>query len=228
MSRSSHATAEERPAPPALPSDFPLSISKDEINRLPLGRFEGAIHLVTTPAAAELAVARLAREQALGFDTESRPAFKKGENYAPSVVQFATPGEAYLFQVKRIGGLGPIKPLLESAHIHKVGVALRDDIKRLQAVEKYEPAGFVEISDISRRLGIEKTGLRSLIGIFLGVRISKSAQVTNWARHSLAQKQIVYAATDAWMSLRLYQLVREAEADATRRADHSLSATLNH
>ncbi|MEO0794156.1 MAG: 3'-5' exonuclease [Verrucomicrobiota bacterium] len=190
-----------------------LNITKEEINRLPLGRFEGSIHLITTPSAARAAVSRLRKETVLGFDTESRPAFKKGESYSPSIVQFATNYEAYIFQVKRIGGLAPIKPLLENEDCHKVGVALRDDIKRLQAVERYDPAGFVEISEISRRLGIEKTGLRSLIGMFLGVRISKSAQVSNWARRSLNQKQIIYAATDAWMSRRLYQLVTKAEAE---------------
>lgn len=198
----------------APPFNLSLNITKEEINRLPLGRFEGAIHIITTPASAKAAVKRLMEVEVLGFDTESRPAFKKGENYDPSVVQFATNYEAYLFQVKRIGGLAPIKPLLESESPAKVGVALRDDIKRLQAIERYKPAGFVEISDISRRLGIEKTGLRSLIGMFLGVRISKSAQVSNWARRTLSHKQIVYAATDAWMSRRLYMLVRKAELEA--------------
>jgi len=199
----------------APPLNLSLNITKEEINRLPLGRFEGAIHLITTPAAAHAAVKRLQEVEVLGFDTESRPAFKKGENYNPAVVQFATNYEAYLFQVKRIGGLGPIMPLLESESVAKVGVALRDDIKRLQAIERYEPAGFVEISEISRRLGIEKTGLRSLIGMFLGVRISKSAQVSNWARRTLSHKQIIYAATDAWMSRRLYMLVRKAEQEHT-------------
>jgi len=201
-----------RPAP-AESLNLSLNITKEEINRLPLGRFEGAIHLVTTPCAAVAAVNRLREVEILGFDTESRPAFKKGESYSPSVVQLATAHEAYLFQVKRIGGLTPLKPVLESECCKKVGVALRDDIKRLQAIERYEPAGFVEISDISRRLGIEKTGLRSLIGMFLGLRISKSAQVSNWARRNLSQKQIIYAATDAWMSRRLYQLVLKAEQE---------------
>ncbi|WP_309383811.1 3'-5' exonuclease [Cerasicoccus frondis] len=195
------------------PLPIALNITKEEINRLPLGRFEGAIHLITTPAAARLAVEKLLKVEVLGFDTESRPAFRKGENYDPSIVQFATNYEAYLFQVKRIGGLKPLFPLLENPDVHKVGVALRDDIKRLQAIDKYKPAGFVEISEISRRLGIEKTGLRSLIGMFLGLRISKSAQVSNWARRTLNHKQIVYAATDAWMSRRLYMLVRKAEQE---------------
>ncbi|WP_309398781.1 3'-5' exonuclease [Cerasicoccus maritimus] len=211
----SHTSHKSSPATTSELEPLPiaLNITKEEINRLPLGRFEGAIHLITTPAAARIAVEKLLQTEVLGFDTESRPAFRKGENYDPSVVQFATNYEAYLFQVKRIGGLKPLFPLLENAKVKKVGVALRDDIKRLQAIEKYKPAGFVEISDISRRLGIEKTGLRSLIGMFMGLRISKSAQVSNWARHSLNHKQIVYAATDAWMSRRLYMLVRKAEQE---------------
>ncbi|GHB96715.1 3'-5' exonuclease [Cerasicoccus arenae] len=213
MSRIKHNKPEEDLATAPGPLNICLDITKDEINRLPLGRFEGTIHLITTPAAARAAVARLKEVEVLGFDTESRPAFRKGENYSPSIVQFATNYEAYLFQVKRFGGLELLKPLLESESPIKVGVALRDDIKRLQQVDRYDPAGFVEISEISRRLGIEKTGLRSLIGMFLGLRISKNAQVSNWARRTLNHKQIIYAATDAWMSRRLYMLVRKAEQE---------------
>lgn len=141
----------------------------------------------------------------LGFDTESRPSFRKGENYLPSVVQFATGTDAYIVQLESVGGLQGILPLLEDPSLLKVGVALRDDVKRLQALTPFKPAGFTDVSEMTQALGIENTGLRSLAALFLHVRISKSAQVTNWARNSLTAKQIYYAATDAWISHQLYE-----------------------
>lgn len=187
-----------------LPCGLPRTIPKAAVNALPLARFEGVIHLITTPQALELMVQTLKGTGFVGFDTESRPSFRKGENYPPTVVQFATATHAYIVQLNRVGGLEGIIPLLEDPELLKVGVALRDDVRRLQAVAHFNPAGFVEISEMTQKLGIENTGLRSLAGIFLQMRISKSAQVTNWARNSLTIKQVYYAATDAWVSHRLY------------------------
>lgn len=184
---------------------MPRTILKATVNALPLARFEGAIHLITTPQALELMVQTLQNKGVLGFDTESRPSFKKGENYLPSVVQFSTATAAYIVQLERVGGLEGVLPLLENPNLLKVGVALRDDVKRLQAITDFNPAGFTDISEMTQALGIENTGLRSLAAIFLNVRISKSAQVTNWARNSLTIKQVYYAATDAWISHQLYE-----------------------
>lgn len=194
---------------PLLPCGLPRTIPKAAVNALPLARFVGAIHLVTTPAALDLMVQTLKNKGVLGFDTESRPSFRKGENYLPSVVQFATGSDAYIVQLEHVGGLQSILPLLEDPSLLKVGVALRDDVKRLQAIEHFSPAGFTDISEMTQALGIENTGLRSLAALFLQVRISKSAQVTNWARNSLTTKQIYYAATDAWISHQLYQTTLE-------------------
>ncbi len=184
-------------------------ISKEDINKLPLAKFGGTIHLITTPSAAEQAVKRLSRESILGFDTESRPSFRKGENFPPSLVQFAAGDGVYLFQLGRIGGLDALVRILENPAISKVGVALHDDIKRLKAIQDFEEAGFVEISNISRKLSIGNTGLRSLAALLLGIRISKGAQVSNWARRQLTQSQMVYAATDAWISRELYLKLQE-------------------
>lgn len=192
-----------------LPCGLPRTILKSAVNTLPLARFEGAIHLITTPEALQTAVAKLRTEGVLGFDTESRPSFKKGESYLPAVVQFSTRTDAYIIQLDHVGGLSGIIPLLEDPELLKVGVALRDDVKRLQAITDFSPAGFSDISEMTQALGIENTGLRSLAALLLNVRISKSAQVTNWARNSLTIKQVYYAATDAWISHQLYQATLE-------------------
>lgn len=188
----------------ALDPNYPTTIAKEAVNELPLARFTRTVHLVTTPAAEALAVRELAAERIIGFDTESRPAFRKGDNFPPSLVQLAGSASVFLFQVNRLGGLTGLLPLLEAPALKKVGVALHDDIRRLQRITPFEPSGFEEISDLSRDLGVVPTGLRSLSAIFMGVRISKNAQLSNWARPSLTRKQITYAATDAWISRELY------------------------
>lgn len=184
-------------------------ISKDEINKLPLARFNGRVSIITTSDAAEIAVDRLSKSKVLGFDTESRPSFKKGDNFPPSIVQFAGEEEAFIFQIDRLGGLGCILSLLQSETITKVGVALHDDVKRLKEIEDFEAAGFGEINVISKRIGVSNTGLRSLVALFLDKRVSKGAQISNWAKKNLSQSQISYAATDAWISRELYIKLHE-------------------
>ncbi len=188
----------------------PLSITKDEVNRLELARYTQFVHIVSTHQALALAVRELEQEPLLGFDTESRPSFRKGQNFPPSLIQIATSRAVYLIQLGRLDGIQELIRVLESPRILKVGVALHDDIRRLRQMYDFEPGGFVDVADIARELGVEKTGLRSLAGIFLKVRISKNAQLSNWARSQLTRKQICYAATDAWISRELYLRISQA------------------
>lgn len=170
--------------------------------------------------AAQLAVERLCHEKLLGFDTESRPSFRKGDNFLPTIVQFANKDDAWIFHVGRLGGLGVMRGLLENPDVLKVGVALHDDIRRLKEVEDYSQAGFGEVNKLSKKIGVENTGLRALVALFLGKRVSKNAQVTNWARRNLSQNQIQYAATDAWISRKLY--VKLQDVITQLPANHSI------
>lgn len=190
----------------------PREISKAEINELPLISWEGPIEVLEDESAMCAAVERLLSEPHLGFDTETRPTFKKGDYYPPSLVQLATADTVYLFRICKIKTLAPLLPLLESPTILKTGVAIKDDVKELRAMEAFEPAGFVEIADLTSKLGYANKGLRALAGLILHGRISKAAQVSNWARPELDNKQILYAATDAWISRELYvRALAEAE-----------------
>ncbi len=190
-------------------ADAPIRIEKDAIAALPLGQWEGRIIIVETPEAAVKAVAALRHERVLGFDTETKPNFKPGGNNLPSLVQLAGKDVVYLFRLDDCGGIPCLFPLFRDAKVLKVGVAVKDDVKNLKDRAPFRDAGFTEISDFTRKAGIENTGLRALVAHYLGMRISKGAQVTNWAAKHLTPVQVTYAATDAWVSRELYLKLEE-------------------
>lgn len=179
-------------------------ISKDELNALPLLYWEGRVEVLNTIESMEAAVDSLKEKALLGFDLETRPSFKKGEYYPPALIQIGDIDCIYLFRICKTKTFAPLLPILESEAILKSGVAIKDDVKELKVMEEFNPSGFVEITDITRQLGYENRGLRALAGLLLQGRISKAAQVTNWEREELTEKQIRYAATDAWISRELY------------------------
>ena len=179
-------------------------ISKDELNALPLIFWEGRIEILNTVEDMEAAVDILKDKSSLGFDVETRPCFKKGEYHPPALVQVGDEDCVYLFRICKTKTFAPLLPLLESAAVLKSGVAIKDDVKELKAMADFNPSGFVEVTDITRPLGYENRGLRALAGLLLKGRISKAAQVSNWERDELSEKQILYAATDAWISRELY------------------------
>jgi len=150
-----------------------------------------------------MALAALTAETLLGFDTETRPAFRKGQSFTPALVQLAGATCVYLFQLNRVPFDDALAGLLANPGIVKAGVAVRDDIKALQALTDFEPGGFLDLGDQARDLGLRTNGLRNLSANFLGFRISKGAQRSNWDTATLTPKQVNYAATDAWVSREL-------------------------
>lgn len=187
-------------------SDFPEKkhITKAEINELPIRQYEGVIHLCKTAEKAEAAAAKLLQEKILGFDTETRPAFRKGECYDPSLLQLATNESVYLFQIQLCGLTPTLLKVLSSPDILKVGVALDRDVRELQAMATFEPSGFIELSNYAKQAKIKNLGLRGLTAILFGFRVSKREQVSNWARRDLTESQQTYAATDAWLGRKIY------------------------
>jgi len=188
----------------SLPNPKMRRISKDELNALTLIQWEGRIEVLNTIDAMEQSVDLLKDQSPLGFDIETRPSFKKGEYYPPALIQISCKDCVYLFRICKTKTFAPLLEILESADILKSGVAIKGDVRELQVMAPFEPSGFVEITDITQKLGYENRGLRALAGLLLQGRISKAAQVSNWEREELSEKQIRYAATDAWISRELY------------------------
>jgi len=185
---------------------IPLKISKTEVNELPLGQFQGEIHLIDDPQLIPDVVGELRQYKRLGFDTETRPAFKKGVSYDVSLLQLSTLDQAFLFRLNHLGFPDSIKRILEDPKIVKVGAAVRDDLRALRKLnENFTPLSFFDLNEELKKIGFENVGVRNLSAMVLNIRISKSEQVSNWEAEKLTEKQKLYAATDAWACLEIFE-----------------------
>lgn len=183
-----------------------LEISREELNELPLGSFDGTTHIITESRKINKVISHLRKHDYVGFDTESRPAFVKGQKFPISLTQLATEDEAFLIRNKYTGWPPALIDFLSDPSTLKIGVGIRDDLHSMRANIKttWEPEGFVELNNVVKDLGVISQGIRKLSGLILGFRISKSAQTSNWEREVLNEKQIRYAATDAWCCFQIY------------------------
>ncbi|WP_372947487.1 3'-5' exonuclease [Mariniphaga sp.] len=184
---------------------FKESITKEELTDLPLRWFEGDIYVIDKPGQVNDVAEFLSTRSVIGFDTETRPSFKKGVVNKVALLQLSTQNEAFLIRVNKVGLPTSIRNILASPEIIKAGVAIRDDIKGLQGIARFSPAGFIELQDHAKDLGIQNFSLKKLTAIVLGFRISKSQQLSNWEADQLTEAQQSYAATDAWTALNIYR-----------------------
>lgn len=179
-------------------------LSHEDINSLPLRAYEGVIHQVRTDEQMDAAVQKLFMERVIGFDIESKPCFSKGEKHPPALLQLAASDCVYIFRLIDRSLPDSLCALLSDERVVKSGVALRDDLKDLRGLREFTPAGFIDLGEAARKGGLQHHGLKGMAALLMGFRISKSAQRSNWASEHLTEKQIVYAATDAWLSRELY------------------------
>ena len=149
-------------------------------------------------------MADIRQERAVGFDTETRPAFQKGERYLPALAQIATSNAVYLFRLQHMDASRELGELLASENTAKAGIAVADDLRQLRQMFDFDAKRVIDPGDIAYRHGLKQTGLRNLAGLFLGFRIPKGSKTTNWAAQRLSEQQIAYAATDAWASRELF------------------------
>lgn len=187
-----------------LMEDFKYIVSQDEINALPIGAFEGNIHLINNPDAAEEAGKLLLSETMLGFDTESRPSFKKGQHFPVALIQLSTDTDAYLFRLSRTGIPESLKLIFEKDSIKKIGVGMKQDMSEMR-IKGVNGNNFIDLEKIAASHKFKQRGIRALAAFFLKIRVSKSAQKSNWSRDRLTPAQIKYAATDAWVCLQIYR-----------------------
>ncbi|MFZ5425500.1 MAG: 3'-5' exonuclease [Thermodesulfobacteriota bacterium] len=187
----------------------PRALLPEEFACLPLARFEGDVIVAQTPGDALDALGKLNGSKVLGFDTETRPTFKKGVSYSPSLVQFAGDGVVVLLRTGAFPAWEAVAGIIGDAGVVKAGVAVRDDLAALGKIGPVEPKGFEDIGEWAKRFGWPVTGLRNLAAGLLGLRVSKKARLTNWEAKTLSPAQICYAATDAWVSRELYLAIKK-------------------
>lgn len=180
------------------------TISREDMAQLPIRRYEGRVRVVATEEELQEARSDLRQEAVVGLDTETRPAFKKGESHLPCLVQTATARAVYLFQLRRTETFPVLAELLADARIVKAGISLKDDLRALKQVFAFSEQNMLDLGLVARSNGFGQTGVRNLAGILLGTRIPKGTKTSNWAARELSSAQITYAATDAWVCRELY------------------------
>lgn len=174
--------------------------------------FPGKIHLIVNDHDLQALAHQLTNIKEFGFDTETRPAFKKGEVYQVALLQLATENEAFIIRLNRLSQFDLIKSLFENPDVVKVGVAIRDDLKQLQKKFKFSPQNFIELQEIAKSRGLENFGLKGLTEEVLNFTITKGPKTTNWEAVELTDRQLLYAATDAWIGLKLYKkLIQQSD-----------------
>jgi ribonuclease D len=184
---------------------FADSISKDEITLLPKAVYNGIIQVVNTEEELKRWLPVLLKQKLIGFDTETKPTFKKGDLNTIALLQLATADIALLIRVKELGLPNQLIKVLESPTIIKIGAAIRDDIKSLLKIKKFNPEGFIDLQSVVPEYGIESLSVRKMAAIVLGKKVSKSQQLSNWDSPSLTEAQQQYAAIDAWACSEIYQ-----------------------
>ena len=195
---------------------FKKYVSKDEIKNYSVEKFNGKISIIDKKKDLLDAYLFLKKQKIIGFDTESRPTFKKGVSSDVSLIQFSTENEVYLFRINIIGFDDMLIDLINDKKIKKIGIAIFDDIKSLQKIKEFESNSVIDLNKLALNLGFESIGAVKLSILILGFSISKSARLSNWEKKDLTTSQIEYAATDAWICNMIYKkLINEGEIKDT-------------
>ncbi len=189
---------------------FRSEIDKDEINKLNIRQFEGEVKIIGDSAAFFDAMQEISKYDILGFDTETKPNYKKGVNNRVALIQVASTDVAWLFRINKIGIPEMLRSFLEDESLLKIGAGLADDMQRLRQLVQFTPGGFIDLQKYVEAFNIESKSLKKMAAIILGYKISKSQQLSNWESDSLTDQQLRYAATDAWVCLEMYHTLRNS------------------
>lgn len=185
------------------------TITKDELAQYPQEVFPGRIIVVQNEKEAEKACEYLTKSEVIGFDTETRPAFKKGVSHKIALMQLSTDDTCFLFRLNMIGMPDCLANLLTNAAVHKVGLSLKDDFSAIRKRSQLTPMSFIDLQNFVKQYGIEDIGLQRIYGILFEKRVSKGQRLTNWEADILSDAQKMYAAIDAWACLRIYNKLRD-------------------
>ncbi len=183
---------------------FKKYVSKEDVKNYSIEKFTGKIFVIDDEVDVLKACLYLKKQKIIGFDTESKPTFKKGVTSKVSLIQFSTEKKAFLFRINKTGFKDEIIDLISDKKIKKIGIAINDDIKDLQRIKKFESNNIIDLNQLALKLGFESIGAVKLSILILGFSISKAVRLSNWEKMKLTTSQIEYAATDAWICNMIY------------------------
>lgn len=192
---------------------FSIAIDKRKVAEMPTVTFSGAITVVEQPADAAEAVRYLRQQSVVGFDTETKPNFRKGMTNRVSLIQVATEQHSFLFRINKMGLTPELKEFMECDDIVKIGLSLKDDFHMLHMIGDFEPHNFVELQEMVRKYHITDSSLQKIYAILFNERISKGQRLTNWEAPKLTGPQMIYASIDAWACLRIYKYLNSGQFD---------------
>ncbi len=181
-----------------------MTITKEQLAELPIETFEGDIIVIDHPEEVQDACRCLSSYSALGFDTETKPAFKRGQVHKVALIQLSTEEKCYLFRLNKIGYPIELESIMVDPAIKKIGLSLRDDFAAIRKRSLRNPENFIDLQGFVDQFGIEDNSLQKIYAILFGRKISKNQRVSNWEADTLSPAQQVYAAIDAWACLRIY------------------------
>lgn len=202
---------------------FEANISNESLEQLPTAAFEGKIVLVDDISELSSAIAYLKKQTVLGFDTETRPAFKKGTKNKVALLQLAGKDKTYLFRLTKIGLPRQLAQILEDENILKIGAAIKEDINQLNKYTKFQAKGFIELQTFIESYDIQDKSVKKMAAIILHVRISKSQQLSNWENEEYTDAQKLYAATDAWVCREMYLELLQHHSNKKKKNDYRKS-----
>ena len=190
---------------------YVVSIDNQTINQMPIVSFPGRIHTIYAASQVAGAVKALRSASIVGFDTETRPSFKRGERHKVALLQLSTASDAFLFRLNYLGIPTPLKEFLEDKDIIKVGLSTTDDFHQLTSMCDIHPAGFIELQQMVKQFGITDMSLQKIYAIIFEQKISKGQQLSNWESPQLSEAQKRYAAIDAWACLCIYHHLQDGQ-----------------
>lgn len=185
-------------------NDVKLSIAKDQLSQLPVVTYSGQIRVINTEAEAIAAVKALSGVKTVGFDTETKPSFKKGRTNTVSLIQISDGACCYLFRINKFGFAKCLVDFMQNPDVTKIGLSLRDDFHVLHRLSPFEPQEFVDLQTLVSDYCITDASLQKIFAIIFSQRISKSQRLSNWEAETLTEQQQAYASIDAWACLKIY------------------------
>lgn len=184
---------------------FQSNISNEETNILASAQFNGQIIIVDREYQVDEMCDYLSRQSIIGFDTETRPSFKAGVTNKVALLQLSSHQRCYLVRLSKIKLYNRILKLLSNPNIIKIGADVKGDIRALHVLRNFKEQNFIDLQQIVHRWGIEEKSLRKMSAIVLGQRVSKAQRLSNWEASHLTHQQQLYAATDAWVCIKIYE-----------------------